>query len=516
LTDMSRSKRRSKKGPSAAGGPDDASTMAASASPAAANVPGGAAGRTKFTPRQGGGTGRAPSGVRTQNPSRGGSLMGGSVPGAAYVGLNDRAPSWDGGIITTFPFFNPVESNEVDIIQMETSSLWQFGATAGGQHSFGTQETNNWQANYNWMLDNLAREYVNAQNLTLTTQSDFALYINTYAAAASPLFAVVSLFNADGFNQRLSSLAQAATQNRARAQAAMERLQQFPIPPGVLDFIEMYSGIFGTIPGGSVIMNYSLNGGTNGQPTDLTSLAGSSTLLTQAETAITQLGTNSESNLARLVIAEYFGDPLPLPFPGVKMSRGLYDLMRLRSMQFRGATNYFTFPFLQAGSTSTTIDATVPLIIPRGMENWPIWSSLYIPHALGNTNNVVLASLNQEFGLLQDSGSATTGFRSYPKGGVGSSLVTLALPISSFPYNSPFGDYYWAAMTGNSEVGYSNDVRGSVDVAKFYVSFSLRAQNSMRIADDILQGKKRVPQMPDRAADYSIQHVASRGRVRYH
>jgi hypothetical protein len=454
----------------------------------------------------------------TQDLSVGGSVMGrgstGQASTPAFVGLNDRMPTWDGGIITSFPFINPLETGEMDIFQWESQgSGLNLGQTAG-PFALATAETSNFQANYNFMLDNLARAYANTQNLTLTTPSDFTSYLTTWWGAASPLFTLVSLLNADGFNQRLSQVAQIGSTLRARIQADMERLQQFPIPPGILDLCEMYSGVIGTIPGLSVMIIANDIGGSAGNPQDFTTVAGWTQYLTQAETSLGQLLTNTESNIVRIVLAEYFGEPSPLPYPGVKMSRGLYDMIRLRSISFRGGVNFFVFPFVEGGANTAAFDGTVPIYVPRGVESWPLWSTLYRPWAIGAFNNVVLANGSVNLGIYMDQAGAQSQQRTYPKGSVISGVGGTGVPTAAFSYSNPIGEYYWAEMAGNSEISYVNDVRGSVDVIKFFTTLSTMVENSNRFVDDILQGKQRVPQMPDRTPDYNMSRIYSRSGAR--
>jgi len=428
-----------------------------------------------------------------------------------HVTLMETARTMDGGSISNFPYINTVTISESRVMQIESVNT-SFDSLSAGASSFGFNAmlTSNFLSNFNFILDGIARQYANAQNLVLATPADFAVYINTYASALSKYLALISILNGDGFNDRISGLSQVLTSRRARIQTGYERLQQFPIPPGIVDLVARMCGCFAVAPAGNVFIHYAY-AGSNNTPLDLTNGTSADSLLTECETQLAALLSNAESGLVRIVLAEYYGVPVPLPYPGVRMCRGLYDTFRLMAIQFNGVSNNFVWPWIENGANLVAFDGAVQVYIPRGYENDPLFTTFFRgPQPFGAYNNVIIANKGHFIGAFTGLNSGTqTNMREYAAGSTSSNFGTTGIPGSTFVYTNVMAEFYWAALAGASEVNASADVRPASEFARFTVNAGYLAQETARTQTNMLQGKARFP-YPSDCTEYSTMNVKSR------
>jgi len=408
----------------------------------------------------------------------------------------------DGSVISTFPTFEPVFTNRPHILQIESGVVQcnSFNTPASSQ---STAFLDNYKMQFGLMVDNLARAYANAQLLQLTTQGDFGSYLNSYMTSLSGYLALISILNADGYNDRLSNLAQVLTPLRSRIITGYERLQTAPIVPGLVDMANRTSGLFSMAKGDPVILHYGYNS-TSGTPLDLTVPTNITTLLTSVELLAGSVISGAESGQVRTVLAEYYGDPTPLPFPGVKVGRSLFEQFLIASYQNIGTTNVFAAPAV-VQSSATFASTSIPLMIPRGCENDPWWHTLYRFQPFSAFNNVAKGSA-APIGLWTQSVAIASTINSYANS-VTSPATTFATGGSLNGFSNPMNDFYWAPLPAASDITeYADDVRIQRDYTLFNVSFDYMVQQTVRMQNDMYSGKKRIP-LPSDITEHNTGRV---------
>jgi hypothetical protein len=347
---------------------------------------------------------------------------------------------------------------------------------------------------YTAMVDNLARTYANAQGLQLTTQSDFPAWLFQFMNALCGYIGLISILNGDGFNDRVTQLCQQLTNFRSRIQTGYERLASMPFPPGLIDIAVRCCGLFASYMGGDCYLHYP-NFGASGTPFDLTSSAAITTFITGIEAQVAALQTQAENGIVRIVLAEYFGDPVPLPFPGVRVCRSLYDQFRVVAIQNIATTNVFASPYILNTSAAGN-PGNVPVLVPKGYENDPLWYSLFRVKPWAGFNNVVKADAAM-LGLFNDSAGVSSTIRYYLEGSSTSTVENVTNAVLN-GYATVGNEFYFAPQPANSDItGYSTDFRTQNDFTLFNVSWDYILNQTIRGWTDILTGKMRIPYPPD-------------------
>lgn len=432
--------------------------------------------------------GKRPSGF---NPSQKG-VNRGQKPHSVNIYQGVTATGMDGTKLISFPTYEPLFLNRPKVFQVETQSVSCDSCCTGTvQFAMNSALGNNFTNCYTVLLDNIASAYANAQGLTLTTATDFANYCNTWFVAAAGYIALISIINGDGFNERVTSLAQVLTTRRSRIQTGYDRLASIPIPPGFIDLVYRSFGLFANDKGDDCYLNI-MNTAATGVPLDLTNGTNVDTLLTQYETALVGLaGAVNESGLVRIVLSEFYGGPSPLPYPGVRLSRALYNQFRLMATQFLAATNVFGGPYIQTGTAVPTNGHNIPLLIPQGFEDDPWWMSYYRFNPYMSFNNVVKANA-QFIGLFNQSTVGSTGDRIYIQG----SATTAAESVSSGVldgFTLALNELYFAPYAASSTIGgYATDTRTQNDFTVITANQDIIANETINMQTKLVAGKQRL------------------------
>lgn len=411
-----------------------------------------------------------------------------STPINAFKGV--IATNYAGENFTTYPTFEPIFTGRPKVIGVEylTASIATLSSGAATVSNVGGTLQSNFRNNFALLLDNIARKYANAQNLTLTTIVDWQNYCTQWFECASAFYGLVCLLNSDGFNEICNQIALTGVTFRARIQTDLDRLRNIPIFPGAWSIIERSVGMFASYVGGDVYMAL-LNNSSNGTPLDMTLTASWSTIVNQAELQLNTLAgiSTGEVGLLRIVISEFFGEPPDIPYSGVKVHRGLYDQFKLRACVFRGATNSFGFPYTQTGTAVADTNQTVSVLIPKGCEKDWWWLQLYRAQVFMWSNNTVLAN-QQAFGCFVDNPGVTSTIRYYVQGGAGNPPSPIASPLDGF--SSPWNENYWAPLCGGVAVNYSQDIRVQSDFTSYAIPLDTMINATMRIQDGLISRRE--------------------------
>jgi len=439
------------------------------------------------------------------NVNRGGMSSAGQA--RQYIGT--LGSGIDGSKVVTFPTFEPLFTGRNKVIQVEAATI-NPGAHYLGALTFPAPASMgaNFQNNYQLLLDNVARAYANAQGLGLTTIADVITFSINWMQAYATLMPLVSILNGDGFNEVITKMAQTLTTFRSRIQTQYDRLQTVPVPPGFIDLVDRCFGVFASDSGDDCYINL-FNLTAVGAPTDLYTTANINTLLNNVDTALANLigGTIIESGTIRIVFAEYYGAPAELSYPGVKISRALYEQFRVMALWNVAGANIFTAPPLQTGVVTAGSGQTVALLVPQGYEDDPWWFQLSRWAPFGATNNILVANTGG-FGLAFPLISVSTTIRGYPQGGAVSTAFVAAGALNG--YTSPLNELYYAPPVAAADVNpYANDGRNQNSFTVFNVNFDYLANETMQMQNRILVGKQRIPQCKDLQM-YSTERVRSR------
>jgi hypothetical protein len=345
---------------------------------------------------------------------------------------------------------------------------------------------------YNQMVDALARKYANAQNLFLTTPADFSLYVNSYIQGLAALLSLVSILNSDGFSEVTSKWAQVGGIKRAEIQSKLDRFQDMPIPPGLVDWIVRFYGFFAEDEG-EMLWFVLQNDSASGTPLDMSLIASWTTILANIDTQLINLATGAESGIVKIVLTEYLGAAVQIPTPGVRISRALTEYPKTQAMWGAGATNTFGFPWITNGS-GTLVDATIPIFVPNDCEDDPFWATLWRPNALLASNNVAKATA-AAIGLTTSPVNAvSSGIRSYPLAGGASNAVSVTPGTPLNGYTNALNEYLWACLGSNSEVGpYATEQRGFEGYSLFELALSEMIAQSIQISQKTFLGMQRWP-----------------------
>jgi len=401
----------------------------------------------------------------------------------------------EGGGAISFPTYDPLFTARTKVMQISLPAPDPSGFSSGpGVPLFTSGLANDFTIIAQSLIDNLARAYANAQGLSLTSTGDLVNYIGTYLAIYGRYAGLCGILNGDGFNDRMQQIAIQGITRRSRIQTGMDRLQSLPFPPGLIDIAERCLGCFATYVGGDVILSM-CDPGTSGSPVDLTSGANWDTLLAGTETLLEALVTGAEAGVIRIILAEYYGDPTPFPFYGIKVGRSLFDEKQLMGAQFLGATNVFANPYLITGAGTISGGAAVPILIPKGCETDPWWSTLYRVQPVMMVNNQVKANAGS-LGLFRQDIGFNSQLRWYSVGGTTSNNSQASTPFNG--YTDPMNEFYFWPPVGNSEiVGYANDTRSQRDFELFNIALDTIVNNTMMLTRKIYLEKARFPLPPD-------------------
>jgi len=428
-----------------------------------------------------------------------------TVPQLAYQGV--MATGIDGTKLMTFSTYEPIFLNRPKIIAFESVAP-SCDQTCSGTNVFSmnTSLANNFQNQYTVLVDNIARATANAQLLPLALGNDFAIYVNTWLTATAGYMGLISILNGDGFNERCTNLAQALTQFRSRIQTGYDRLSLFPIPPGFIDIVYRSFGLFASGAGNDCYLNI-LNTTSAGVPLDMTVAANINTLLTSYETALAGLmGSILESSVIRIVCSEYYGAPAQLPYPGVRVSRCLYDQFRLMATNLQATTNVFGGPYIENGAILPSPGATIPVLIPKGYESDPWWLSYYRFAPFLSFNNV--AKVNTQYqGVFFPSTTNSTADRIYIQGGTVTATETITA-ASLDGYTKALNELYYAPYAASSALnGYATDTRVQNDFTVIMASMDTIGELTMQMQTHIVAGKGRL------APPSGLQDYTSMGRT---
>lgn len=440
--------------------------------------------------RRSGGKGGVPN-TETFPPTQ---LSGGSKDLSSYALPEVKHIAADGSVMVTFPTFEPLFTFRPKVTQIEWSNtnIGSFLTANTGTPTFLTNPTINMNdISFGVMVDNIAKAYANAQLLQLTALVDYRNYINNYLSTLGSVMALVSILNGDGFNEVVSQLAQKLVTFRSRIQTVMDRLQLIPIPPGILDFCTRTFGLFAAYAGGDCILSTLMTVGSTGVPLDLNVLANINTYLTTCESSLLTLESTAESGTIRIVLSEYFGDPAPLPFPGVRIARPLYDQFYVMGMYNLATTNVFGVPYLAPNATSVIAENTVPVLIPRGAEQEVWWTTLWRAQPFVSYNNVAKA-LADTAGLVTLNPANQITVRQYPvnNGAEGTFTNTTATD----GWSSAMPEFYWAPPSGASNAApYGVDIRTQRDFLLFEVPVTQIINQTVAMTKRIMINKERFP-----------------------
>jgi hypothetical protein len=413
----------------------------------------------------------------------------------------------DGSIVTTFPSYEPLFGNRNKIIQVEYSGFNtnSFTNSAVIASPWETALQSSQGIIYTRLLDNIVMKYADVQNLALSSYNDFASFKNQYAVALASYLPLIAILNGDGFNERVSQLAQVGTSWRTRIQSGYDRLQTIPIAPGLIDTVSRMVGLFATYQGGPCILaNFNSTAGVS--PIDLTLSASWNTLVNNAETALSLLLTQAEAGIIRTVLSEYYGAPTPLPYPGVRLDDGLFHAHRLKSwLNLNGATNGFSVPYLLNGATAwPATGGQVPVLIPRGHETEIWWTTLFKPGAFGAFNNVAKASCIN-VGFMTEN-TQTSSIRYYVQNQVTSNTSSATATLNGF--SDPMNEFYWAPPVANSDtIGYGSDARDQNEFTMVTVTMDHIASQTIHYDQMVWIGKQRIP---FNMAEYNVSRVRQR------
>jgi len=422
-----------------------------------------------------------------------------SMPSEELVGIRNAK-------LVTFPFSEVEFIGKSRVVIPDLSgynfgSHIQGGAGAAAASSFiaeGAAQTG--AAIFTYITDQLMRDYANLALLALgVTSTQFFAYVNTYCEVLAECVMLSSILNADGFNEITSTLALSMTSFRAGLREDFNRLNSLPMAPGVIDLVLRHAGYFAPYEGGPCILPWSA---TTIAIADLTNPANVGAILGRAASQLTTLMTDPTYQPIRAVLAKWFGDPIPLPAPGVRVSRSLFDSFRLMMWKRSSGTPVvdYSFPYIQNGDglviTNPIINDGVPLMVPRGTKD-PLWMTLLRPKPFGLFNNA------QAGGDQGDVGFITSSLVGSPESmGVYSqanltpfAVLTLAGALDGF--NSPFNDFYYAPLTGAGVVGYGSDHRMQQDFVVFNVDIGTINSQTNETWWDIWADKRRIPNPSD-------------------
>jgi len=421
------------------------------------------------------------------------------------------AKGYDGSTITTFATFEPIFAVRPKVLQTAYSFISPVDCAilqAGGVIPVLTTELATvFNNTFDIMLDNIAMKYANAQNLNLAVAADWGFYVTEWFNAASSYAFLTSLLNGDGFNEVTTRIAQTGVTFRSRIQTGMDRLQNVPIVPGLWDLILRCVGYFASYSGGDCWLGYPNL--TSSSSADFTQTASWNNVLTVAESNLAALqgSTTAESGVIRIVTSEYYGAPPPVPYPGVRVCKALYEQFRLMSTRTQGLSNVFANPATTNGTLGTGSGQLVPLLIPKGSEDDPWWTSLYRIHPFDFVNNDVNANAGM-FGLFNEDPTVPSNVVDYVQGNL--AVTNFTIPISGLDgFSSPLNENYWAPITSGTPAGASADRRVQNDFTVFNVSIDQLAANTMALMRNIYVDKGRIS-YPKDCKDVSAMKIRAK------
>jgi hypothetical protein len=410
----------------------------------------------------------------------------------------------DQSVAAEFPTFRSVLTNQPSLIQFEshTCNFSSLVDQATGTLTFLTQPLINMRdLAYNQMLDAVARKWGNAQGLALGTPADFGSFVAQYMQVYAELVSLASILNSDGYNTTLSKMAVAGNQYRNRIQNAFDRLQTVPMAPGVIDLILRLFGCFCEYEGATAYMLIQHTAG--GSPLDMTSSASWSTLVTAMEGELAGITSVSEQAAIRVVLEETFGNPIPLPVPGMRVSRGLVEMLRTSTMPVQQTTNVFGFPFVNNGG-SVLQDVTIPLLVPVGYEGDMLWSTLMRYNALNCFSNVAKATENI-IGLFASLSTQNFTYAWYTPTGV----VTIPVIGTVTDDGNPTDELPWLIPAIASRTLMAGIGLGMSNYSVFEVPFSWMIDQTVQFYGLLFVKGGRVP-YPAGTKDLSVGKIRSR------
>jgi len=355
---------------------------------------------------------------------------------------------------------------------------------------------------YYAMFDALVRQWQNSQQLQLTSIENFKLYDDLWNESYGKLRTMVSIINADNFNDRMSQLSQIGNALRTAIQANVQAFVQLPMCHGKPAILDRYFGCFTDDKGDDVII------GENFAPLDVTAADLTSFPVWQA--AINRVAANittmssaaNDMQIVRQVIAAYHGSPPPFLSSGVKRNSMYYNALRLTAMwkAIRVAdvpTSRIIYPYIKLDSvgvpTVLDSDPVVPVIVPNGLENDPIMFTFLRPRVYGITNGGDLAGnlgMIGQFVVDKDATDAT--IRAYKFNDLTGIVEILGTPAYD-ALTQALADLYWSSPAGDEAPGYPNDHRSFEDWHRFETSIATMNAHTQDVLDVLWLEKATFP-----------------------